>query len=93
MPKQNRIYFPEGGAFKFVGSDKVPVKSIAGQSECDCEVDCCLKAIKLPDHDGTGVKYIYIFAVLGKPENMELERNLSFVIPYASNSSIFSCRI
>ena len=61
MPKQNRIYFPEGGAFKFVGSDKVPVKSITGQSECDCEVDCCLKAIKLPDHDGTGVKYIYIF--------------------------------
>ena len=57
---ESKIFLEKGVAYKLVNGKRVAVNSIADQNACDCEVDCCLKAIKLPDHDGSGTKYIYI---------------------------------
>lgn len=56
----NKIYFKKGTAFKLIDGQPQNVDSIADQSPCDCELDCCLQAIKLKDHGTNDVKYIYI---------------------------------
>lgn len=55
-----KLFFTRGTAYKVVDGEREEVRSIAAPSECDCELDCCLQAIRLKDHDGTGVKYLYI---------------------------------
>jgi hypothetical protein len=62
MSNKNRIFFEKGAAYRL--SDKglrVAVDSIADQSPCDCELDCCLQAIKLKDHKTGAVSYIWIY--------------------------------
>lgn len=61
MANNKTIFFEDGAAYHLIDGKRVPVKSIAGQSPCDCEVDCCLQAIKLRDHKDNTVKYLYIF--------------------------------
>jgi len=57
----NLIHFPDGAAWTLKDGQRVPVKTIAAQNDCNCKIDCCLKAILLQDHgDATLNKYIYL---------------------------------
>jgi len=56
----NKIFLEKGVAYEIVDGKRVAVDSLPKQDLCDCYVDCCLKAVVLPDHDGTGTKYMYI---------------------------------
>lgn len=57
---KNKIHLEKGVAYRIKDGKRIGVSEIPDFSPCDCELDCCLQAIKLKDHANGVVKYIYI---------------------------------